>query len=69
MSRILFLRLIVACLFISPFAAEENFLLINGKTDEIITKFGPSINKQISPCSTFKIPLSLMGYDAKVLKD
>ncbi|NBO24027.1 MAG: class D beta-lactamase [Chlamydiae bacterium] len=54
MSRILFLRLIVACLFISPFAAEENFLLIN---------------KQMSPCSTFKIPLSLMGYDAEVLKD
>lgn len=51
------------------FSAEENFLLINGTTDEIITEFGPNIHKQMSPCSTFKIPLSLMGYDAEVLKD
>ena len=55
--------------FIHAFAAEENFLLINGITDEIVTELGPNIHKQISPCSTFKIPLSLMGYDAAVLKD
>ncbi len=51
------------------FSAEENFLLINGMTDEIIIELGPNIHKQMSPCSTFKIPLSLMGYDASVLKD
>lgn len=72
MFRQLFSKLIV-CLFIvsctQAFSAEENFLLINGKTDEVITKLGPNINKQMSPCSTFKIPLSLMGYDAGVLKD
>ena len=72
MFRQLFSKLIV-CLFIlsctQVLSAEENFLLINGTTDEVITKLGPNINKQMSPCSTFKIPLSLMGYDAGVLKD
>ncbi|MCE2982999.1 MAG: hypothetical protein LW832_05480 [Parachlamydia sp.] len=72
MFRQLFSKLIV-CLFIlsctQVFSAEENFLLIDGKTDEVITKLGSNINKQMSPCSTFKIPLSLMGYDAGVLKD
>jgi len=32
-------------------------------------EFGPNINRQMSPCSTFKIPLSLMGYDAAILED
>ena len=73
MSRLPFLRLIVFCLFVVPcmhaFGAEENFLLIDGMTDEVVTELGPNINKRMSPCSTFKIPLSLMGYDAEVLKD
>lgn len=53
--------------FIHTFAVEESFLLINGTTDEIVTELGPNINKQISPCSTFKIPLSLMGYPVVIL--
>jgi beta-lactamase class D len=55
--------------FVQAFAAEENFVLIDGITDEVLTELGPNINKRMSPCSTFKIPLSLMGYDAEVLKD
>lgn len=64
-------RLIICLLFVLSCSiyAEENFLLIDGLTNEIIMEFGPSINKQMSPCSTFKIPLSLMGYDATILKD
>jgi|JI9StandDraft_1071089.scaffolds.fasta_scaffold04721_6 beta-lactamase class D len=53
----------------SLFSLEEDFLLINGRTDEVITSLGSHLYEQISPCSTFKIPLSLMGYDAKVLED
>jgi beta-lactamase class D len=72
MFRQLFSKLIV-CLFILSctyaFSAEESFFLINGMTDEVITEWGLDINKRMSPCSTFKIPLSLMGYDASVLKD
>ncbi len=55
--------------YIPGFSNEENFLLINGKTDEIVLELGPHINKRISPCSSFKIALSLMGYDAGILKN
>lgn len=51
------------------FSAEENFLLINGVTDEIVLELGNQIDERISPYSTFKIALSLMGYDAGILKD
>lgn len=51
------------------FSAEENFIIINGFTDEIVLEMGPHINERISPYSTFKITLSLMGYDAEILKD
>ncbi len=73
MHRLLFSKFsayiffIFSCLF--AFSAEENFLLINGETDESVLEFGPYINDQISPCSSFKITLALMGYDAGILKD
>jgi len=67
------LRLIACCLLIFPcfftFSAEENFLLVNGETDEIVFNLGPHINERITPCSTFKIALSLMGFDAGILID
>lgn len=51
------------------FSDEESFVLINGLTDETLYEFGPHIDERISPCSTFKITLSLMGYDAGILLD
>jgi beta-lactamase class D len=68
-----FSKVIASILLIFPcvsgFSTEENFLLINGETDEIVAELGPHINERISPCSTFKITLSVMGYDAGVLVD
>ena len=67
-----FFALVVLCLSIfhgSTMSAEETFLLINGNTDEIVLKLGPHVDERISPCSTFKITLSLMGYDAGILID
>ena len=49
--------------------AEESFLLIDGNTNEVIMQCGPHVEERISPCSTFKIALSLMGYDAGILID
>jgi beta-lactamase class D len=73
MSLLIFSRMLTCFLAILSFAltisAEENFLLINGATDEIMLELGPNINERITPCSTFKIALCLMGYDAKILKD
>lgn len=69
----LFSTLIVWGLCVFPcthvFSEEENFLLINGITNEIVLELGPSLNERISPYSTFKITLSLMGYDAGILKN
>lgn len=69
----LFLRLSVYLFFVFPcisgFSAEENFILINGTTDEIMFELGSHNLEDITPGSTFKIALSLMGYDAGVLKD
>lgn len=71
MTRLLFLKSI-ACLLllfrcVSGFSSEENFLFINGKTGEKVIEFGPHIDEQITPASTFKIALSLMGYETGIL--
>ncbi|MBM3208114.1 MAG: class D beta-lactamase [Chlamydiae bacterium] len=73
MTSQLVFKLIIIFLCILPskdvFSLEETFCLIDGVTGEVICEYGPSIEKQMSPCSTFKIPLSLMGYDAMILND
>lgn len=52
-----------------PLKGEENFILINGSTNEIIKEFGPSIEKRVTPASSFKIVLSLIGYDVGILEN
>ncbi len=73
MSRLLFSKFIAFLLFSFPctnsFPEEETFLLINGITDEVVIAMGPHIEDRVTPCSTFKIALSLMGYDAKILQN
>jgi len=49
--------------------AEENFLLLDCSTGETLQESGPHIEERITPCSTFKIALSLMGFDAGILQD
>lgn len=72
MYQSLFSKLMTCLLLVFPcvhsFSAEENFLLINGISNEKIGELG-SINERVTPCSTFKIALSLMGYDKGILKD
>ncbi len=51
------------------FSAEENFILMNGVSDESLMELGPHVDQQMTPCSTFKIALSLMGFDSGVLQD
>lgn len=73
MTRFRFLQLITCFLgtffCTSSLLAEENFLLINGVSGKTILELGPHIHERITPCSTFKIALSLMGFDAGILKD
>lgn len=49
--------------------AEENFILIDGSTSKIIREYGLGIEERFTPASTFKIVLSLMGYDAGILQN
>lgn len=48
---------------------EESFLLVNGQTNGLMMQFGPHVEQRVTPCSTFKIALSLMGYDSGCLQD
>jgi beta-lactamase class D len=50
-------------------SAEENFLVIDGATGETMSELGCHLDVRLTPCSTFKIVLSLMGYDAQILQD
>jgi beta-lactamase class D len=68
-SSRLIVYILLLCQCVCAFSAEESFLCLNGVTDEVVLELGPHINKRFSPCSTFKITLSLMGYDAEILKD
>lgn len=66
------MRLITCFLILfttSLFAVEEEFLLINAATGETVMELGSRIDERVSPCSSFKIVLSLMGFDAGVLHD
>lgn len=47
-------------------AEEHSFVLLNGNSGKTINSSG-LIEEQISPCSTFKIALSLIGYDMDIL--
>lgn len=55
--------------FENAFAAEENFLLINGLTNDIMVELGPHINERATPACSFNIALSLMGFDSEILKN
>ena len=55
--------------FVHAYSAEENFLLVNDTSNETVLRLGPHTHQRMSPCCTFNIALSLMGYDAGILKD
>jgi beta-lactamase class D len=65
------LKLIALLLFLCTFtlSAEENFFLADGKTGEKLSAIGSQVYERLTPCSTFKIALSLMGYQEGILKD
>lgn len=59
------------CIFstVLAFSAEENFLLLNGKSGDNLLEIGPHIDERVTPCSTCKIALSLMGFDSGILQN
>ncbi len=46
----------------------ENFFLVNGQTGQVLASHGKAVHKQVTPCCTFNIALSLIGFEEEVLK-
>lgn len=63
--------LCITCLFSCSllFGSEENFLLVNGRSHQTIQMIGSNIDERLTPCSTFKIVLSLIGFDIGLLNN
>lgn len=55
--------------FLWTLQGEESFILIDGQTDEVITEMGRHLDERTTPCSTFKVVLSLIGFDTGVLQN
>lgn len=56
-------------LLFSALVAEENFILLHYDSTVPLYEIGSDIEKRVSPCSTFKIVLSIIGYDTGLLLD
>jgi beta-lactamase class D len=57
--------------FASIFGTRDGcFELYDLKANKLVTRYNPRLcSKRISPCSTFKVPLALMAFDAGILRD
>ncbi len=66
----IFTLLLFNCIILKiALSAEESFLLIDGKSSEIVLEIGSHIDERETPRSTFKIALSLIGFDSGILQD
>lgn len=56
---------------VDPYAGKAFcFLLVDAETGQIQKSLNEmNCNEQLSPCSTFKVPLAIMGFESGVLKD
>src|SRR5687767_8647918 len=50
-------------------AATTCTLVIDTATGATLVRVGDRCNERVTPASTFKIPLSLIGFDSGVLRD
>lgn len=54
---------------ISSVRAEEVDCFIIKESEEYLSKEGKNCDVQYSPASTFKLPLAVIGFESKILKD
>ena len=47
----------------------QNFLLYDLNEEKWLCEEGPHCDERFSPCSSFKIPLSIMGFDSGILQN
>lgn len=53
----------------NAFSKDLCTLIVAAESGKVILQEGQECNKQVTPASTFKIAISLMGFDAGVLKN
>ncbi|MDP9602811.1 UNVERIFIED_ORG: beta-lactamase class D [Variovorax paradoxus] len=60
-----------AALLSVPFATAHELctLIADADSGKVVLQRGPACAERVTPASTFKLAISLMGYDAGVLKD
>ena len=61
------LHLLIFTLIFAPLFTEENFLVYDVNAKQWLLEQGPHCDERIPPNSSFKIPLSLMGFDSGIL--
>lgn len=66
MKYLLYLYLV--CVWV-PLISEINFIAQDVATKTVVASQGTSLTQQVSPCCTFNIPLSLIGYETGILQD
>lgn len=64
----LLLSLLMFVISSAGFSSTPTFILLDISHNKQLVSEG-EIDKRISPCSTFKIPLSLMGFEEKILQN
>lgn len=66
------LFLVLICILVPFNLYADCFIIKDWATDSVVfseVSEEGACQKRVSPCSTFKIPLALMGFDSKILKD
>jgi len=69
MKKIISCFILSLSINISAHAELACLIAMNAKTGEVVAQQGESCGERLPPCSTFKVPLSLMGYETAILKD
>ncbi len=68
MFRPFFLYIVMVCVFLGKLSCASPQCFLLSDLDKTLIQEG-NCTERVSTCSTFKIPLSLMGFDAEILKD
>ena len=56
-------------IFHAVYCADTTFLAIDAQSGVAVRSTGPNLDQRVSPCCSFNVALSLIGYDTGVLKD
>lgn len=63
-----FLGFVFLLLHVACFGAESSLVIRDVLTDHVLYEEG-EVQKRVTPCSTFKMALCLMGFDSGILQD